>query len=213
MKLAERVIRRGFLFAFLFFVFHFHPFCGQTQMVSGIRQSAPSAAHFLFLACVALVALGDMCGSWCGTNNNCAPSLHCSRCDESIDTCVQGEPCGASCNVTTDCNQASNCTQCVLGVCVAGCGQPCNVTKDCEGFGCNECMYGVCVLWQCNRFCTSDSPCQVGGYPGCGTCDHSSPTGRGSCLSTCGGMCNDGGQCPGRCPFCIGGQCSVTRDP
>lgn len=156
-------------------------------------------------------AYGNACGSWCGTNNDCSPSLECSRCDAPVATCVKGEPCGAACNVTTDCNQASNCTQCVLGVCVAGCGQPCNGTRDCLGYGCNACMDGICVLWQCGRYCTTDTPCQVGGFPGCGTCDHNSPEGVGTCRSTCGGQCDDGAQCPSRCPFCIGGQCTVTQ--
>lgn len=148
------------------------------------------------------------CGGYCGTNNDCT-SLECSRCVN--NTCVVGQSCGNGCLVTTDCNQASNCTLCNQGVCGRGCGQPCNTTKECVAYGCNQCLYNQCVLWMCNMFCTSDAPCVVGGYGGCGSCDQRNPSVFGTCKSTCGDLCNSDEQCPARCPFCVGGRCGVTQ--
>ncbi len=172
--------------------------------------------RFATVASVMLVvvfAVDPQCGAACTTNNQCTPSLECSKCHDG--TCSAGLACGSpDCNVNTDCYQHGNCTACTQGVCTPNCGQPCETNKDCALYGCQQCVFdsqsntSTCVRWQCGLFCEGDGGCDRG-YAGCSFCDQRMSTQPGICKSGCGTACTGDSQCPRRCPFCTNSTCGL----
>jgi hypothetical protein len=164
-----------------------------------------------FLACFAYAsaAKDPQCGLPCVTNNDCLPSLECSRCYHGV--CSAGLACGSQdCLVNTDCNQNGNCTACSSGVCTRFCGQSCKTDEECVSHGCTQCaaQTNTCVSWQCGALCYGDATCNLG-YLGCNFCDQRSSTQPGVCKSSCGTACTHDTQCPRRCPFCTNQTCGL----